>query len=392
MNPTLSIVIATKNRVPYCINAIETILKFPDVDFELVIQDNTDILELNDYILSKVSDKRLIYNYTPPPFSSIDNFNAVMNLAKGKYVCLIGDDDGINPEIFDVVRWAEKNEIDSICPAVYASYLWPESLSQYPSGFLSINTFTSRIFRISPNKKLIPLLKHGIINYMDFQLPKVYHGIVKRDCFEQIFNKTGHYFGGLSPDIYSAVALSSIVKNHYIMDYPLTIAGACNSSTTVANLKGNHAGKLETAPHFRDREDYVWDSSIPRYYSLQTIWAESAIKAIKELNIDVDLRKFNLPKMVAISFLCNKNILQLIFNETNKHLKGKNNIIFFYLKVSIYLIQELITKIIRKIFYISSEPYFMQISNIEDIENATKIMVDKLKEGNKISIIEKLKQ
>ena len=81
MKPLLSIIIATKNRVPYCISAIESILSINSDDIELVIQDNTDHLELKEYIESKIIDKRLIYQYTPPPFSSIDNFNSAIELA-----------------------------------------------------------------------------------------------------------------------------------------------------------------------------------------------------------------------------------------------------------------------------------------------------------------------
>ena len=58
MRPILSIIIATKNRILYCINVIETILKFDNSDFELVIQDNSDTLELHDYVQHKISDKR----------------------------------------------------------------------------------------------------------------------------------------------------------------------------------------------------------------------------------------------------------------------------------------------------------------------------------------------
>ena len=70
-NPLLSILIATKNRIPYCIQVIETILKFPDQDFEIVIQDNSDSLQLFDYAKG-ITDTRFVYNYSPPPFSSID--------------------------------------------------------------------------------------------------------------------------------------------------------------------------------------------------------------------------------------------------------------------------------------------------------------------------------
>ena len=54
MRPLLSIIIATKNRVQYCINSIEAILNFPENDFELVVQDNTDNYELKDYINSHI--------------------------------------------------------------------------------------------------------------------------------------------------------------------------------------------------------------------------------------------------------------------------------------------------------------------------------------------------
>ena len=74
--PLFSILIATKNRIPYCINVIERILKYPDQDFELIIQDNSDSHELFDYA-KKITDLRFVYNYTPPPFTSIENFNKV---------------------------------------------------------------------------------------------------------------------------------------------------------------------------------------------------------------------------------------------------------------------------------------------------------------------------
>ena len=390
MKPLLSIIIATKNRVKYCINSIETILSFSENNFELVVQDNTDTLELKSYIESNVFDKRLVYNYTSPPFSSIDNFNAAMNLATGEYVCLIGDDDGINPEIFDVVRWANKNGIDSICPSIYASYLWPNTLEQYPNGRLTLNYFTSHAFNIKPIDKLLPLLKHGIVNYMNYQLPKVYHGIVKRNCFDQIYNKTGHYFGGLSPDIYSAVALSSIVKKHYIIDYPLTISGACNTSTTVDNLKGAHAGILESAPHFRDRGDYIWDENIPRFYSVQTIWAESALKAIRELDIKVDLKQFNLAKLICVSLLANRNIIKLILAETTRNSHKKRALMPFYLLTFCYLLNILFKKTIKRVKKLPKETYVLDRLDIIDIKSATEIIADTLQKQSTLNINEKL--
>lgn len=302
-SPLLSIVIATKNRVKYCINSIETILEYTHTDFELIVQDNTDNTELKDYIMCSFNDPRLIYRYTPPPFSSIDNFNAALELANGKYVCLIGDDDGVCSTLFDMVRWANLNDVDSVCPKVFVDFYWPGAFNPNGEGYLNIPWFSKNAFYKDPKKDLQPLIEDGIINYMRYNLPKFYHGFVKKSCFEEIKKLNGYYIGGLSPDIYSAISLSSIVRKHLVIDFPLTISGACQVSTTVAGFNGGHSGKLEEAPHFRDRGEYFWDQQIPSYYSVQTIWAESALKAIHELGISVNLKKLNLKKILAKSII-----------------------------------------------------------------------------------------
>ncbi len=36
----------------------------------------------------------------------VDNFNSAMEAVAAEYVCFIGDDDGINPELLDAAQWA----------------------------------------------------------------------------------------------------------------------------------------------------------------------------------------------------------------------------------------------------------------------------------------------
>jgi glycosyltransferase involved in cell wall biosynthesis len=370
--PLLSIVIATKNRVQYCIKSIETILELPNHEFELIVQDNTDNFELKDYLESNVTDKRLIYNYTPPPFSSIDNFNAALELANGEYVCLIGDDDGICTTIFEVVRWAKLNSIDSVCPKVFIDYYWPGAFAKDSLGYLTVPNFSNKIWSKEPKNDIQNLINDGIINYMDFNLPKFYHGLIKKSCFEEIKMKNGFCIGGLSPDIYTAVSLSNIVKKHIVIDFPLTIAGACRVSTTVAGFNGGHSGKLKDAPHFRDRGIYIWDKQIPQYYSVQTIWAESALKAIHENKIKVNLLKLNIARILAKSIIDAPNNYKLFLSET---LKMVNNKLSFFLKFALQIIvltfKIYFFKIINKLRY----TFFFKIirlSDIKDIREATK--------------------
>lgn len=302
--PILSIVIATKNRIPYAVAAIQSILAIDDPELQLVVQDNSDSLELQDFVRANVSDSRFRYRYTPPPFSSIDNFNAAMELATGEYVCLIGDDDGVNPEIMQAARWMKQNGFDALKPKVDVSYLWPgvslASLSGITTGgTMSINRFSGQIRFPNIDTELQKLMHNGGQHYLDTDLPRVYHGIVRRDCLQRIRQLTGNYFGGLSPDIYAVIALSTVARSTAAIDYPLTIAGVCPTSTSADSAKGRDVGRLIDAPHFRNRPGYQWSEAVPRFYSVQTIWADSALAALQDLNRDELIRDFNIPMLAA---------------------------------------------------------------------------------------------
>ena len=328
MRPILSILIATKNRVPYCINAIETILKFEDLDFELIVQDNTDTLELFEYVQNKILDKRFKYNYTPPPLSSIDNFNAVIAMATGEYLCLIGDDDGINPEIFKLVRWGSQNNIDAIVPGLNAIYWWPAACAvidrlKGANGIIEISRITGSIKEANTANEIIKLLKNGY-NYLDLNMPKLYHGIVKKEFMDKIKEHTGYYVGGLSPDIYIAVALTSFIKKIIKIDYPLTIPGICIASTSADSATNKNTARLEDTPHFRDRGPYSWSEQVPKFYSGINIWADSTLASLKDMKRYELLKVFNVTALSIALLKRHKEYSELILENYFRYKKVIN--------------------------------------------------------------------
>lgn len=348
--PLLSIVIATRNRIPYCINAIESILNYPNQNFELIVQDNSVSLELKEYVYERVIDPRLDYAYTSPPFSSIDNFNAALERANGEFVCLIGDDDGVCPNIFEVAQWARENGVDSVCPKYFIDYYWPDAFRVGSPGYFAIPHISKTVKTFVPREAMGDLLADGIIDYMKYDLPKLYHGLVRRSCLETIRKLTGHFIGGLSPDIYASISLAYSVKKHVVIGFPISISGACNVSTTVAGQKGGHSGKLENAPHFRDRGEYVWEKEIPYYYSVQTIWAETALKSFKEMNSGIDTANFNLSRLVAKSIFTTPIHISFFLKKAMDSVKLTNqNLIAFYLKFLYHLFEITITTYVKKI-------------------------------------------
>ena len=325
--PLLSIAIATRNRIACAISAIQSILEIPDQRLELVVHDNSDSRELEAYVTEHVNDSRLRYRYSPSRLSMIDNFNEVVGLATGEYLCLIGDDDGVNPEIMEAAAWAKSEDLDSLAIRDTVNYLWPGTgipstlFSKVTGGTLSIQPFSGRIIEADLETEIRSLLHNGGLYYLRFNLPKAYHGLTRRRCFESIKEKTGSYFGGTSPDIFSSLAIACVAKRVAVVDYPLTIPGHCRAAENTHHVKNAHLRPLESAPHFRDRGEYHWCELVPRVFIAETFWVESGIAALRAMGREDLAGELNLPKLAAHCIGGYRGIMRPVLGNMYKGLR-----------------------------------------------------------------------
>ena len=336
--PILSIIIPTRNRFKYAVSSITSILNISSDKFELIVQDNSDNRDLEYWLLSNVSDLRLRYNYTEHPLSFIGNFSEAAKLATGDYLCFIGDDDGVNPEIIDAACWTKSQGLDVLIASHAVDYLWPDTgvastvFTNGAGGSISIKEFTGNIVEVNTENEILKLVRNGGLYYLNFKLPKLYHGLVSRRCLEYIHQKTGKYFGGLSPDTFASLAIACVAKHVAIIDYPLTIPGACKVSGSIVegNIK-KHSKLLEDAPHFRYRGEYHWSEIVPRIYCVETIWVDSSIAALRAMGRDDLIGKINLPKLAAFCIGANRGITKsvLLGLYIGLRISGKNIFIGF---------------------------------------------------------------
>ncbi|WP_312194489.1 glycosyltransferase family 2 protein [Sphingobacterium multivorum] len=318
----LSIIIATKNRQKYLLKAVESILEVSDNSFELVVQDNSDEDTLKLELSKYKHDKRLVYRYTNESFSFIDNFNASIELSTGRYLCLIGDDDGINPELFEVVKWMKLNNIDALSGNLAANYRWAKTgapntfFTKMTDSTLTITHFDGKLYKVNIEDSLQKLMKNGATNYLEFMLPKLYHGVIKRSFFEKVKGITGQYINGLSPDIYSSVSLACLIDNLVYIDYPITIPGVCAESGSIREgQKKDHSKKLADAPHFKNRPNYVWSKEVPEIFCVQTIWADSCIAAIRDMGREDLMNYFDKYMLYANIIEADKSLKSLIYEQ-----------------------------------------------------------------------------
>ena len=313
----LSIVVPTRNRQTYCFESVKQILAVTDESVQIIITDNSDENTLQAEIES-LGESRIKYEFISTRIPGVDNYAHGIEMSDGEYVCCIGDDDGILRNIISITSWMKDNNIDAVKPGVQATYFWPNSAKEYETGCVGLKSVTDNAIVVNPQEELIEFMHSGIIDFPEAKLVKAYHGIVKKELFNKIKEKTGRFCGGFSPDIYFSVALSTVVDKLVCIDVPISIFGACRASTTADSVNKINLGKLEDAPHFIG-QPYEWSSYVPRYYCGSNIWADSALHAAEEMGREDLLKAFALDKFSGYSLVYYKQFKKEIMENYVKN-------------------------------------------------------------------------
>jgi hypothetical protein len=327
LTPLLSVIIPTRNRMCYIIHSIRSILSIRDPELELIISDNSESDELSGWLTAQVTDSRLKYRYIPEQISMTDNYNIAIGMAGGLYICALGDDDSVSPCILDVVRWANTNGIDALSSKSNSAsvYFWPDFISRTKGGGLAskliIEDFTGAAKRINVERELI----HCIANAGQgtFGLPRLYHGIIRRECLVNAFTATAFSLRGVSPDVYGAIVVSRNINNSFTIDYPLTIGGCSGGSNTGRAAQGKHKGPLKDDPHMKPYKNLDWPTGVPEFFSVETVWASASIEAINSLGRKDLIESYNYALLHALCAIRHPDYLSLIVKSYESILEAQ---------------------------------------------------------------------
>jgi glycosyltransferase involved in cell wall biosynthesis len=338
--PLLSIIIPTYNRQECAASAIRCALAIPSNDIEVVVQDCSDNDLLSSIIAPERLDKRLSYRYERPAVM-MENWNRAIGRATGEYICIIGDDDGVNPEIVQAAAWAKSNALDGLAVAVESHYLWPRSgvpstayskfFNKALDGHLEISPFQGYITTdVDIEVELRKFVRDGGVYFQHFNLPKLYHGFVHRRCLDAVREKVGAYCVYLSPDIFLSLTIACTAPRLAVTDYPLTIPGASKASNSIIHSedKKRQLKDLKVMPEFRNN-GYNWSELVPHLYTVPPIWADSAIKALLAMGRANLVRQLNLPRLAAYCIRENRGVIRPVLQGlfTGLRINGKNSAI-----------------------------------------------------------------
>jgi hypothetical protein len=315
--PLLAIVVPTRNRHQYVHAAIRSLVCITSRDIEIVIEDNSDSSQLENWIHESPPDARLIYNYSDSRTSQRGNYERSMRGVTADYVAFIGDDDGVNPEIVAVARWAKARGYDAVVPLNRAHFVWPDlhmkTMGAMAAGELRIGPITGNAWEPDPEVELRKCVLGAGQAFHD--LPRAYYGIVRRETLEQVRAKTGAFFPGVSPDLATAVALANVTRKVCVVDYPIFLPGSSLRSNAGVGGLNKHVGKLAGQSHLGPDCERNWSAIVPPFFSIQTIWAEAAVEALIAMGREDLIRLFNVPKLYAELAMFHPDFLGLTFTS-----------------------------------------------------------------------------
>jgi len=284
-SPLLSIVIPTKNRYETLLPTLEAILdNIDDHRFEIVVQDNSDDPTSAQAYFSAHRDPRVQYAHRAGLLSIVENTEGALLRARGYYVTFIGDDDLVNPNIMTFIDSFLARQVDAVIyPAAY--YWWPSVHFVTPTRFHQPGAFwyptatctAEHVF--STAEELSWVLGQGAVALFD--LPRVYHGIVRRTVLEAIKARSGRYVNGASPDMALAIATSLEISSHVKVNTPLTIYGASKNSGGGFTAAKVHFGKIGDQPHLPQYTKDHWSEHLPPIWSEHTIYPQTAMEVMR---------------------------------------------------------------------------------------------------------------
>jgi glycosyltransferase involved in cell wall biosynthesis len=366
MSYLLSIIVPTKERYQYLKPLISLIKNFNVDEIELVIQDNSfDNTEILKFI-KDISFKHLKYFHYREKLTSVQNFDKAVFNSTGEYVCFIGDDDGVTRNISNCVIWMKKNSVEALRQRKSTSYLWPDAVINSGNKHASVLSYVEHNEAYEFMNPLVELNKTGKIGMQNIGLmPKLYHGIVRRDILEKIFNIGGTYFPGAAGDMANAVALCFVVHKFVVVDFPITIHGSSQMLGGGIVKKKNEMAKLSEVDFISQEVRDNWEKRIPPIWHTCFVWPESATKALMYMSKDEFIDNIDYDYMLA-HFLSRLNFSYL--ETCVSFSKSKIRLFLYYLKFK-YIGILVRMKALMSILFIWDNRYLYSVKLVRNVDN-----------------------
>ena len=259
--PKITVVIPTRERSDVLKESLRTVTAQDYSNLDIIVSDNFGADDTEDVVRS-ANDSRIRYINTGKRLSMSRNWEfALSNVDDEGWVTIIGDDDGLLPGSLSTV--AEIIQLTGVL-AIRSSacaYRWPSPTNLHP---VVLEVPLGSGFELRQTRQWLAKVLSGKAAY--WQLPMLYNGgFVSMSVLKAIKSKSGSFYKSSCPDIYSAVALSSMLDRYVFSWEPLAISGSSRHSTGQSHFeKAKDSNSKETpADKFAAEQNLPFHRDLP---------------------------------------------------------------------------------------------------------------------------------
>ncbi len=281
-----TVIIPTRERCEVLKSALKTCTAQEYDNLEIIVSDNASEDKTKE-VVESFRDNRISYINTGKRVSMTDNWEFALSHVDGGYVTYLGDDDGLLPgslvELNEVISQTGTEAI--ACKT--AIYFWPDYKGESKRNTLIISLRTSLVKRNS---------KEMLIDVINFrrsydELPLLYRGFVSYKVIKKVMQESGRFFHSMIPDVYSGIALASILESYYYSFKPYTISGAsCHShGGACSNISEDNQTykKFFSENNLSFHSKFVFAPSGPIFVAESFLQAQGHVPYARNLKIDI---------------------------------------------------------------------------------------------------------
>ncbi|OOE49847.1 glycosyltransferase family 2 protein, partial [Salinivibrio kushneri] len=306
--PLLSVVIPTKNRYRTLLPLCEYLLE-KEGDFEVIISDNSDS---NDEFMSFSKGRsleKINYVYSRELLSMRENCEVGLKLAKGEYIAMIGDDDGIIIDsALDCIHKMKSMELDFALSSD-CKYLWPDLKTRLfrrkKFGILRFLHILKKDEFLDARKALEDVADRGGVTIGN--MPRLYQGIVKASYIMQSIVDNGSIFLAPMPDMSSSTLLATKMSKGIRYKIPFIVNGVSSNSGGGLGAAGKHKGQLNQGYGLSEKDIEEWPDLVPNFWSGGTVWAASYLITLEKLG-KAKMVEFNKSSLLAYCLVFQPNL------------------------------------------------------------------------------------
>lgn len=251
--PKITVIIPTRERCDVLVSALRTVTSQDYDNLHIIVSDNCS-RDDTQHVVRCANDPRVRYLNTGERLSMSHNWEFALSHVSDGWVTFIGDDDGLLPGAVETIaEIIASSDVEAIRSA-FCTYRWPAVMGN-EHGQLIVPMRSGMEMRSAPH--WLGKVMRGLVKYP--QLPLIYDGgFIKFEALNKIKNKTKHFFGSCNPDLYSAIAVASVIDRFLYLHAPMAMLGVSRHSIGNSAFYGGK-NKVGSAPI----DAFYLESNIP---------------------------------------------------------------------------------------------------------------------------------